>query len=242
MGEQICEKCGQPKEDCICQIESALNKKGADKVIRVEHVGLPNAPKTSESPEELKQKLEEREAQLATLALKSLEKQKKALLATIKDENRRKYVDEFIGDDPEKLEQVKATAIMLGKALQIGGIGIEGEDEDTSVPPKGTATPKAPSTYDSTLQANYKVIDELYDILQNPKSTDEEKKQADMRIKSLLEAWISGRRQAYRQNPSHKYYIGVTTCPKCKQFIHSPRGTFPSKCDKCGAILTKRVK
>lgn len=239
--QEICEH-GKPKDECpICEIEGAVgrtrDKKGVE-VIRVEHVGI--ASKGTEDREDLKAKLEQREEELEVIALKQLEREKKKLLDTIEDPNKKAYVDRFIGEDPSKLEQVKATMIMLGKALEIGGYSVEDNPEDTeSPPPSGVAKGIPPEG--RLLGSGISQINAVYDILENPKSTDAEKAEARKKADELLSQFIAGRREAIREDPKHRYYVGYSMCPKCLKPIFLRKGDKEARvCPECGAVLTKR--
>jgi len=231
--ETICNECGNPKSECVCsKIEGSVIKGREQPVekILVEHrftkaEGVEGSiPKGSDpSKEELKAKLSEREDQLAIMALKRLEKEKSALLKTIKDEGKRDYVDRFIGEDPSKLEQIKATAVLLGKALGVGDVEIEGDGTSTP-PPKG----KARTYRDKGLASEYAVIDELYNILENTKSTEAEKDLANKRISQMIGEFVRGSRLAGRI-----VSLKVLKCPKCKNVMEG------NTCQHCGYLMPK---
>ena len=242
MSEETCQGCGKPKDQCTC-----VTAKEVVQTIRVEHVGLPKGKGTSkgsETEEDLKAKLDEREEQLKVIALKELDKEKKALLETIQDPNKRAYVDQFIGEDPEKLEQVKVNLALLGKALGIGGIKISGEDDDDDgtepVPPAGSArAPPKPNLLGTGLEQ----IDRIYNTLESKTATEEQKAEARRRADQMVEQFIQGRRKAIREDPQHKYYVGYVMCPKCGKSIFVSKGTKRVKqCPHCNAILTKRAE
>jgi len=106
----------------------------------------PNNKKIKELEEELQkkdEKLQERETQLSTIVLKEFETDKKKLLDQVKDEKKREGINKFIGDDPEKLEQVKLWTNVFTAALSEGNVKVEGKPK-----PDGKPDPESKDTKD----------------------------------------------------------------------------------------------
>lgn len=236
--QEICPTCGKPKDQCTCELEDAIGdaREGkVDKVI-VEHkfTKVSETPKGSSegsdaSKDELeatKAKLEERESQLVVMALHEAQKQKKALLDTIKDPKKKAFVDEFIGEDPDtmldRLQQVKVTSALLGKALGVGDIQVN--DGTTIPPPKG----KAKSYKERGLESEFGVIDKYYDVLGDPKSTQAQRDVANKKISEMIGEFVRGSRQAGKI-----VSIKVLKCPKCGNVMEG------NVCQNCGYEMPK---
>ena len=238
MSEAICEECGKPKGECVCSLIEGKIVKGREQpteTIVVEHKfskGLDEGvegsiPKGSDlEKEELKAKLEQREDQLATIALKRIDKEKKALLDTISDPKKRKFVSDFIGEDPntmlDRLQQVKITSALLGKSLGIGDVKIN--DGTTTPPPKG----KARAYVVKGLKDGFAVIDKYYNILENPQSTQAEKDLANLKISEMIGEFVKGSRQAGKI-----VSLKVLKCPKCKNVMQG------NTCQSCGYVMPR---
>lgn len=230
----ICRKCGMPIQSCTCEQRPS-------QVIEVKHTGFPSKLDSDPEKAQLKEKLEQRKMQLTTIVLKELEKEKKKLLSTIEDPKRRQYVDEFIGDDPQKLEQVKATIVMLGKSMEIGGIKIrDNNPEDTETPPP-SGQARAPPSESQLLGSGVEQINRIYDTLEDKTKSEEEKRKARRKADELMNQFIAGRREAIKQDPRHRYYLSYSMCPKCLEPIFLRKGDKEAKsCSKCGAVLVQR--
>jgi putative sterol carrier protein len=84
--------------------DAAKEKKVTIKHVFEDHRGLPQEMiDNAEDTEKLKEKLQEREAQLAALALKHFNDRKEAVLEKISEEKREK-ADLFIGENPNNLK------------------------------------------------------------------------------------------------------------------------------------------
>lgn len=184
--------------------------------------------------EETKKKLQEREAQLAALALKDFNDKKAALLDKVKDEKKRKYVEDFIGDDPAKFKQVELMTGLLTNALG-GGEGEEGDEEEgegdendgaETPPPKGKVKkqPKKPTADLSGRQ----IIDDLYNILADPTKTKTEKDIADKKITELFGQFTKGSKDAGKI-----VKIKVLNCPQCGNTMEG------NTCQHCGYTMPK---
>lgn len=239
MSEQICQKCGKPHEQCTCGIKPS-------EVIEIKHTGLPENLGASPDPSkaELQEKLNEREEQLKVIALKKLEEDVEKWASVVPDEKKRKAIvdsimrsEDPIGDFERKKEMLGLFKLALGE----GGIRVSGEDDDGTeeVPPSGVA--RAPPK--RTLMSGIAQIDKIYSTLENLNATEQEKTRARAKADELVEQFIAGRRQAIRQNPQHRYYVGFSMCPKCLKSIFTQKGDKRVKdCPHCGAILTKRAE
>lgn len=131
---------GQPEKP-----EKPETKKAPEK--NPEDTGNKPEPK-DEKIKKLEGKLHEREAQLGTMVLKEFEVAKKALLDQVKDEKKREGIDKFIGDDPEKLEQVKLWTSVLTTSLGVGNVKVEGKPNEKP-DPKNKDTKDTKDTKDS---------------------------------------------------------------------------------------------
>jgi hypothetical protein len=200
------------EEEIFDDVEEKLKDK--KKKITVEHVfkdqrGLPeDAIENAENAEKLKAKLNEREAQLAALALKEFQKEKDVILDSINDPERREQTERFIGDNPDRLEIVKYE------------IGVSDEDDDGTepVPPSGKVRASRKTKGDSDIQDN--VIGELYKIrMKKATSPDEMKEQAvaDTKIAQMFDQLEQGLRDRPRGD-SYRFTV--------------------AQCHACGAILT----
>lgn len=228
--------------------EESGKKKKPDKTVEhlVKHTGLPEVPKTDESGEtevELaaklvatREKLEERTSQLSAIALKEFEVQKNKLLSTIKNDERREWTSKYIGGDPERLKQVKAFSILIGKAIDVGK---EIPDSGTGVGSGvGATVPDIPSEgtlVDSRKAQARKVIADLYRIQADPTKTQMERDEADRRINGLFMSFIKGAKQAQIQGRFPTF--STILCQACGQVIPVERGrseNAPIECPDCG--------
>jgi hypothetical protein len=194
---------------------------------------------------ETKEKLEEREGQLATIALKDFEDKKKVLLDTIKDPKRKDYVDKYIGDDPEKMEQIEAWTQIISTGIEEAGGTVKGkpetetqppaekpaEDGTEKVPPSGAKIPPAPATpTGDAKQVAKEAIDALFTILLDPSKSQAEKDVANQKITEMYAEFRRGARESGKRD---KYDIPpVMNCPKCGQTM------FGNTCS-CGYEIPK---
>ena len=148
-----------------------------EKVIEIRHTGLKGVEKNEDDSElsKTKEKLEEREAQLATIVLSEFEKGKKQLLESI-PEDRRQQLASWIGENPDRLEQIRGQQIASGKQPYDWE---ENPEDLEKVPPKGIiGLPQTNQKY----RSGKEVIDDLYGILENPNSSAKELEQANQKI------------------------------------------------------------
>lgn len=200
--------------------------------------------KLQKEKKDVETQLEEKNAMLASLALKDFEDQKTALVATVKDEKKKKAVEDFIGTDSAKLEQVKFMTGLLGQALAEGGVEVEGaegagikipkptgeegeetnEDGTEAVPPKGKAR-KAPAKSVPDVSGRA-IIDDLYNILSDPTKTKAEKDIAEGKINELYSQFTKGSKDAGKI-----VKIKVLDCPQCHNTMEG------DTCQHCGYTL-----
>lgn len=119
MSESICELCGKPVSehvDGVCP-KTEAEKRGdrigdrmGDRTINIkhEHKGLHAEPLTKAEREEL----ESLKTIVTLQAQKEFDAEKESILDEFESEEKRKEIEEFIGEDPKKLEQIKASIIL----------------------------------------------------------------------------------------------------------------------------------
>lgn len=201
--------------------ENGENGETKKKVIEVRHTGLPS------SEGELKRKLAEKEDLLKRVALEKFTKEKDELLEQARkaglDEDKIATIEDAIVD-PSSLEVTKEWVGIITKALGEGG---NDEDEERKLP-SGRAPLQPSGRYESFRQ----LVDELYNTVQNPKASTEEKKLANSKINQLFVSFIRGQKERLRQHGSISP-IYVMDCPQCKSVM------FGSHCESCGYDLPK---
>ena len=217
---ELCQKCGMPKDMCECKGE----------VITVKHeFGF--APKSSEdlskaSKEDLEAKVKEMELIIESEALKTFKEERDALLAQI-PEDRREDIKEFIGADPDKLEQIKGS-IMLHKQVQ---------DEPTRKVVKGKATLLGSKPETSLAQTAYadpylQKYSDLYQTLRDPTASAEEKEEAETILNDVFAEITKGLKTRRRGDPFMLPTGVVSHCPKCGMVVEVDIGKVP--CPYCG--------
>jgi hypothetical protein len=183
--------------------------------------------------EEVKTKLQHREAQLAMLALKAFEKEKEQLLELV-PENKRERAEAYIGNDPDRLQELQ---------FQYGGDDDPNDGAETP-PPKGHARgllrkPKTETTIQLGKFQNPELnsIAELYKIREkNPKNVDDMAMAnvAEQKVEQLFEQIENGLKA---RDQGNKYNFQVAECTSCHTvlFGHDAE-TWASKgvCPKCG--------
>ena len=125
------EKVEKPKDDgkLVENPEKPEKPVKDEKPKKPETTGDKPEPQNSNRIKELEGKLEEKTTQLATIVLKEFEIAKKDLLDQVKDETKRKGISKFIGEDPEKLEQVKLWTNVLTTSLGVGNVKVENPEK-----------------------------------------------------------------------------------------------------------------
>lgn len=188
---------------------------------------------SEKTKEELQTELDERNSQLEIIAMKDFENDKKALLKTITDEKRRDYVEKFIGEDPERMEQVKFMMGVISTGIKQAGVEIRGEDEDGTekVPPSG-ARVRALSPESSDAKERVKEeIDKQFSILTDPSKSQDAKDLANQKINELYQQFRAGARASGKRD---KFDIPPTmNCPKCKSVMQG------IVCQECGYEIPK---
>lgn len=195
---------------------------------------------------ETKRKLQEREAQLAALALKDFNSQKLAVLSLI-SENKREQAEKFIGDDPDKLEFLK---YQTGFTTGDDDSGVE------AVPPKGkagkqkTGGTQQPSgilprvSYDKPLLND---LSKLYEMIEaDPSQAKDaaearqiikEKEAAEAAINQLLDEAQKG----VQNRPKGSNYMlpsgVVMNCPACGGIVEFDMDKTKQPCPYCGHVV-----
>ena len=190
-----------------------LEKQG--KIITVKHE-FPRKVKDSEK-EALKAKVAERDSQLALIALKEFETEKEALIEQYRDDltpEQLQKIEEI--ETPEQLEGLKTWTGIINKAMEYGKA------------PSGRATLGEGNPHGSAIERGKAVIDELYNILQDPTKSQREKDEADRRIDELMFEMIKGVHSSQQRGMFPTFT--KTECPQCHELIEG-RAT---SCDHCG--------
>lgn len=234
MGENESEFSEETKK----KILETLSKKPSDneqepeKVIEVRHTGLIPKDKSKDKDsdpekEELKERLLERDAQLGTIILKEFENDKEKLLESIPEANREK-VSNWIGDNPDRLENLRGTLLASGKPISKSYDWKSNPEDLEERPPSGVVgLPQAQKRYKSAEA----YIDSLYEVLENPDSSPKDVQIANAKIEKFLGSIIKGRRESGRKD----YSFGSIVCPKCGKMILSDDRTKEIRsCPYCG--------
>ena len=234
------------------ELEDALKRSGKkqpDKVIEIRH---------TEEKGNLQEKLEEREAQLAVLALDKFEGEKKSYLETrnqfiapVTDEDKKKYMEKYfpsedeIGDNPEALESAKEklqNAIMVSKMFPSSNPDFEDDNpEDVKKrPPSGKvgAPPRGPSGIAQLKRS----IDEIYTILDDPNASPHVKEEAEKKATQLFKSIVSGRKHAKQKGEQGFEGFGYMMCPECGEFIFTKKDREIEKCPSCGWTRKSSLK
>lgn len=205
------------------------------RVIQVKHTfeNVDNTKDTEEGIETIKEERDSLKAIVGTVALQEFSKSKSEILQSVPESNREK-IEEFIGDDPDRLEQIKGTLLASGKPLRPSGYDWASNPEDIETPPpKGLVG--LPSASFGKKRGVKGAIDEIYAILENPNADYRMKAEAERRATLMFRELMKGRKQAIRSgNPN--YQIQSWTCPQCGKIVTEPRkaNTDPEKCPYCG--------
>lgn len=146
--------------------------------ITVEHVFRKEGEADPEGEKTAEEKLAEREAQLAALALAEFEKQKTELMDYV-PEGKKERVEELLENDPKLID-----------VLKIQFMGDDGEEDDGSEapPPKGKVKAYRKPKKES--------VEELYGILSSNQSTREERKVAESKLDKLWKKALEDRKTA----------------------------------------------
>jgi len=207
---------------------------------------------------ETKEKLEERDSQLALISLAEFNSQKTTFLSQIKDETKRASAEKMIGDDPDKLESAKMMAQLISSAIEQSGSHITGKPETPTEtpktptekpeeiddgtekkPPKGANIPPAPATPaggDAKAIA-IEAINVLFTTLSDPSKSEEEKRLANEKINEMYASFRAGHKEGEHGARDKDFYPLPPTmsCPKCGQVM------FGIKC-VCGYEVPKEQR
>lgn len=184
--------------------------------------------------EELKTKLQHREAQLAMLALKEFEKEKERVLELI-PENKRDQADQYIGENPDRLQELQFKFGVLG----------EGEGDGTEkVPPKGKAKgllrePKGEKTTQLGKFQNPQLssISELYKIREREIRTTDDMKMKNVAENKVNELFNQMEDGLKAREDGSAYKFQVAECSQCGTVLFGREAElWASKgvCSKCG--------
>jgi len=193
-----------------------------------------NSEKTKEELESelsnTKAQLEEKEAIIDLVATKDFENEKQKLLAKIPDEQKRAYVDKYIGDDPERLENIALWTNILKEGIISGGGKISDEDEGIEkVPPASAVGPYRAETPQETKKEQLRQhIKSLFDILADPNASQKKKDSANREI-NLYYAEV--RKGARASGITDRMALHVMECPKCHETMEGWR------CQTCGHVI-----
>lgn len=230
----------EESEERVAEDVKNLLKQGK-KTITVKHIFKDERRQQSQvvdddaegDDEDIKKKLQEREAQLAALALKDFNDKKSALLSQIEDEDERARLDEYIGDDPDNYKTVKA----------LKGIGDNSDDGAETPPPKGKVRGllRKPKEDTQTLgkfqNPELSTIVELYKIRERKaKNTDDIKMKnvAEVKVNELFNQMEDGLKARSQGN---KYNFQVAECSNCGTVLFERDAEIWSsegRCVKCG--------
>lgn len=218
---------------------------------------------------ELEGELQERTTQLGTIALKAFQEERAKLLDLIKDETKRAGVEKYIGDDPERLQQVQMWTSVFEKALNEGGVKIEGkpksketgegnetkegkkdgetktgdgETKDLNPEDVETVPPKGTvglPKVDAKFVSGKAIIDEVYAILGNPLSTPVEMEKASQKANQMLSQLMAGRRKARESGKGAFQRFEFRKCPECGYLIQGLQGA-TDKCPACRWTLVRK--
>ena len=218
-----CPKCGKILDLCRCS------------TVTIEHKGIPKG----EGIEQVKEERDKYKNIVEVISIKQFDEDKQKLLDSIEDPKKKEYVENFIQDDPKKMDLVKLNTALLGEAFGYGNVKIESEDEDD-----GTEVLPASSKHHSedialrsqnpnaTKFERVKAeIDREYATLMNPEATQEQKAIANHRISEMLGQAVRGWRMSGQITR-----LSVMKCPKCGQIMER------ENCATCGYEIPRNQK
>jgi len=229
-------KMSSEENDEIEEVEEELQRKKAqkrepDEVIQIQHIDDRNKPLTKN------ERLEYENLQLVVEAeaLKQFETEKENLLQNI-PESRRKKLKDFISDDPDKLQQVKASLILQGQDFD------DDEDDEEEITPAGRARLPPDRNSNQRSQSRNQMYDnnptiqkysDLYAIIRNPKSTQEQKAEAEQILDETFAEIRKGLRNRSKSNPYQLPTGVVNHCMKCG-FVTEIDLSKGTPCPNCG--------
>ena len=214
------------EEGILEEIENQKKIRHPDYSVEVRHV---EGEKVSESDlqaqlESEKKRREDLETVVELEAYRQFERDRDNLLKNIPSERREK-IKEFIGEAPERIEQVKASLILAGQDF----------DSDDNEEPKKTIAGKA-TLIDSKNQGRetgrvsytnpvIQQYSDLYSILRSPTSSEQEKSEANQILDDAFVEIGKGLRSRSRNNPYSLPTGCVSGCMKCGKIVEMDLGT-----------------
>ena len=222
-------------EEGISEQLEALQKKKKEPDYRVEDVNRTEKGDEYNLQAQLeseKKRREDLETVVELEAYRQFERDRDNLLKNIPSEMREK-IKEFIGETPERIEQVKASLILAGQDF----------DSDDDEEPEKTIAGKA-TLIDSqnhgreTGSVSYanpviQQYSDLYGILRSPTSSAESKAEAEQLLDDAFVEIGNGLRSRSRNNPYSLPHGVVTHCFSCGGIVESDLGK-GIPCPHCG--------
>ena len=194
---------------------------------------------------DLQDKIDVMTADKEKRALEMFEDDKESVIKLCKDSNLpEEQINEIKEklDSPQKLETVKSLVEMLVASIKKpsdDGGQTNPQDDKTKKSPTGRATIEAPpTTVDSDEENATKIIDDIYNILNNPQLfTPQQVKEAQNKRLTLVNSMIKGKSwEQLRKNMSLGTRVTMT-CPKCGNTVVGER--VPERCPNCGFDFRK---
>jgi rubrerythrin len=219
--------------------EMKKRKKVADYVVEIRNT-------KDDEPEDLQEQLEREKRKNEDLSLiveveatKQFMTEKENLLKNI-PEGRREKISEFIGEDPEKIEQVKASLILQGQNF--------GEDEDEENEPTIAGRATLPdymlpqnqgrqirsSSYSNPVIQQYS---DLYRLIRDPKTSERKRQEAEAILDEAFDEIGKGLRSRPRNDPYRLPSGTVSHCLKCGHVVEADLTKV--SCPYCGYNFSK---
>ena len=201
-------------------LKEALEKsKEPDKKIVIQHQFVKGG-----DSEDLQKELDTKTTQLELLSLKKFEDEKAKLLETVPSD-KKSEVEAYIREgDPERLETAK---LMYGSS----------EEPRPKRPPSGIVR-----QFTERDDKPENPVSAVYDILEDLKTTDEEKQIADSMRKDMLGELFKGLKIRGKRHLD----LMVMECPNCKGVLTYDIDTTGRPCPYCGydprAELAKKIE
>lgn len=154
-------------------------------------------------------------------AEKSWIDEKEAFLNLVTDPKKRSELDEKIGDDPSKLNEIKRLTSFLvtalkGSGVQVTGLPVSDDDKPAEKTVSGRATLPQRNQSGGVAETYKDYVDELYEILKDPEKSAKEKKIADQKINELYASMILGIKSSKAtQRGDMPYLPSTSSCPNC---------------------------
>lgn len=152
-------------------------------------------------------------------------------------ENRRTAIEDFIGDDPEKIEQVKASLILAGQSFD--------EDDDDKAPEKTISGRAVLPDYNPEIKTGrtgytnpaIQKYSDLYAILRSPTATEEEKAEVEAILDDTFDQIREGLKSRKRGD-NYSLPSGVVShCMKCGMVVEADLAKVP--CPYCQYDFSK---